>query len=358
MIRYRWIGGLFFLLAGLIAASCSRQQPEAGKVLDEAKQAGRDGGVVPARRTRTTSTTWTAASRSRPRRSRAATCGWSGAAATTASGTRMTDYTFGAFDLLKIVSSHPSLGYSRDQPLELPRPGQRAVLRQARPAPTRIGAASGSTCAARTAPPIRSRTRASIPASRSARAASRWATARRSRSARTTATPPASSACACSPIPTSTRRRPRTGMPRSYYTDPDYYNRKDLVRPYRVGMSCGFCHVGPSPVKPPADPEHPTFANLSSSVGAQYMWVDRLFIFNSNKPEGRKNFMYQLAHTFRPGSMDTSLVSTDGINNPRTMNAVYDFGPRMGMAKRIGTRSSPAANSTTSSSTTSSPAVR
>ena len=35
-----------------------------------------------------------------------------------------------------------------------------------------------------------------------------------------------------------------------FYTDPKYYNDKNLIRPYRVGMSCGFCHVGPSPVKP------------------------------------------------------------------------------------------------------------
>ena len=33
--------------------------------------------------------------------------------------------------------------------------------------------------------------------------------------------------------------------------------------------------------------------------------------------------MFQLVHTYRPGAMDTSLVSTDNINNPRTMNAVY-----------------------------------
>ncbi len=123
--------------------------------------------------------------------------------------------------------------------------------------------------------------------------------------------------------------------PERYYTDPSYYNRADLIRPYRVGMSCGFCHVGPSPVKPPADPEAPTFANLSSSVGAQYMWVDRLFIFNSNQPAGQKNFMYQLVKTYRPGSMDTSLISTDNINNARTMNAVYDFVSRMGLARQL-----------------------
>jgi hypothetical protein len=34
--------------------------------------------------------------------------------------------------------------------------------------------------------------------------------------------------------------------------------------------------------------------------------------------------------------LDTSIVSSDNINNPRTMNAVYYLGPRMGLAKRFG----------------------
>lgn len=38
--------------------------------------------------------------------------------------------------------------------------------------------------------------------------------------------------------------------PVRYYTDPSYYNDKNLVRPYRVGMACGFCHVGPNPTNP------------------------------------------------------------------------------------------------------------
>ena len=46
--------------------------------------------------------------------------------------------------------------------------------------------------------------------------------------------------------------------------------------------------------------------------------------------------MYQLLHTSRPGSLDTSLVSTDYINNPRTMNAVYQLGPRLEIGKRWG----------------------
>lgn len=120
--------------------------------------------------------------------------------------------------------------------------------------------------------------------------------------------------------------------PERYYKDPAYYSNPNLVRPYRVGMSCGFCHVGPSPINPPADPENPQWANLNSTVGAQYMWVDRLFIIDPNKA----NFMYQLVQTYRPGSMDTSLVSTDNINNPRTMNAVYSLQARLEVGKRLG----------------------
>jgi hypothetical protein len=119
-----------------------------------------------------------------------------------------------------------------------------------------------------------------------------------------------------------------------YYRDPSYYFSKDLVKPYRVGMSCAFCHVGPNPVRPPADPESPQWENLSSDVGAQYFWVDR--IFNWQGDENRKSFFYQLFHTSRPGSLDTSLVSSDNINNPRTMNAVYYLGPRMAQARKWG----------------------
>ena len=118
-----------------------------------------------------------------------------------------------------------------------------------------------------------------------------------------------------------------------YYTDPSYYNDKDLVKPYRVGMSCGFCHVGPNPSNPPADPENPTWANLNSNPGAQYFWVDRIFVWNPDE----KSFAYQLFHTSRPGALDTSFVSSDMINNPRTMNAVYNLGPRMVQALKWGT---------------------
>ncbi|HSB45287.1 MAG TPA: hypothetical protein VLD60_09760, partial [Nitrospira sp.] len=120
--------------------------------------------------------------------------------------------------------------------------------------------------------------------------------------------------------------------PKRYYEDPTYYLSKDLVRPYRVGMSCAFCHVGPNPAKPPENPEHPEWKHLSSNVGAQYFWIDRIFSWEADET----SFPYQIFRTSRPGALDTSLISTDNVNNPRTMNAVYHLGPRLEQAKRWG----------------------
>jgi len=134
------------------------------------------------------------------------------------------------------------------------------------------------------------------------------------------------------PNPAFDKAAARKWDPKRYYEDASYYLSKDLVRPYRVGMSCAFCHLGPNPIKPPQDPENPKWENLSSNVGAQYFWIDRIFAWDADPT----SFVFQVLHTSRPGSLDTSLVSTDNINNPRTMNAVYYLAPRLQEAKRWG----------------------
>jgi hypothetical protein len=123
----------------------------------------------------------------------------------------------------------------------------------------------------------------------------------------------------------------RAWDPEKYYSEAAYFDSGTVVKPYRVGMSCGFCHIGPDPLRPPLDPENPKFENLSSYVGAQYFWVDRIFAWRADP----SSFMFQLFHTSRPGSLDTSLVSTDNVNNPRTMNAVYNLGARLGIARQL-----------------------
>lgn len=131
--------------------------------------------------------------------------------------------------------------------------------------------------------------------------------------------------------------------PERYYTDPSYYNDAKLVRPYRVGMACSFCHVGPDPLNPPHDPENPHWENLTSNPGAQYYWVNRIFFWNTaprtaaGQPAPNEgSLLYQLFHTNPPGTLDTSLVSTDYMNNPRSMNAVYSVLARLGPSLRWG----------------------
>jgi hypothetical protein len=323
---------LFVSILCLLLAACCRQ-PEPGTVLDEARQAGRtaasfphapedyfhdmDGGLaltVEETKGRNMWLVWTGGNDRF----------WD----------RMSQYTFGAFDLLKSISSHPSLGYTRDNRWEyLGLVNEPCFETPKNPRQDRYGLWLD----------VRNSDCAPDPFENETRYPGVVIGARGKLLGDGTRLPVGSYygyatgivGLRLFPNPDFDAKAARNWDPKRYYTDPSYYNRKDLVRPYRVGMSCGFCHVGPSPVNPPANPDRPAFANLSSSVGAQYMWVDRLFIFNSNKPEGQHNFMYQLVKTFRPGAMDTSLVSTDNINNPRTMNAVYDFPARMGLAGEL-----------------------
>lgn len=319
-------------LACLLTASCSRE-PQPGTVLDEARQAGRtatsfpqsaddyfhdmDGGVQLTPDEVKGRNMWLV---------------WTGG--NDRFWDRMTQYTFGAFDMLKMITSHPSLGFSRADRWEyLGLVNEPCFETPTGPDQSRHGLWLDQRSKGCPADPFEDEKR--YPG---------VAIGSRGKSLGDGTTQPVGSYYGYAtgvvglrlfPNPAFDAKAAKEWDPERYYTDPKYYNNPNLVRPYRVGMSCGFCHAGPSPVNPPADPEHPAFANLSSSVGAQYMWVNRLFIVDGNKPEGQKNFMFQLVNTYRPGSMDTSLISTDNINNPRTMNAVYDFVSRMGRADRL-----------------------
>ncbi|MCO5123385.1 MAG: hypothetical protein M9915_06550 [Rhizobacter sp.] len=330
--KFRIIKAAALALAPMLLVACSGK-PGPGEVMDEAKLAGRDAASFPhADEDYFHDMDGAPALTPEEIKGRNMWIVWSGG--NDRFWNQMGDFTFGAFDLLKMISSHPSLGFSRENRWAyLGLINEPCFDKASGPDPNRRGLWLD----------VRSKECAPDPFENEKKYPGVVIGARGKPLGDGTTQPVGSYygyatgiiGLRLFPNPDFDEKAAKAWDAERYYTDPAYYNRKDLVRPYRVGMSCGFCHVGPSPVKPPDDPEHPKFANLSSSVGAQYMWVDRLFIVDSNKPEGRRNFMYQLAHTFRPGTMDTSLVSTDSINNPRTMNSVYDFVGRMGMAKRL-----------------------
>jgi hypothetical protein len=111
----------------------------------------------------------------------------------------------------------------------------------------------------------------------------------------------------------------------AFYKDPKYFNDKNLIRPYIVGMSCGFCHVSHHPLYPPKDPENPQFTNMSATIGAQYFRTAPIFAPGMEET----NFIYQLLLGYREGTTDTSLIPSDQIFNPSNMNSIFELGARM-----------------------------
>lgn len=116
--------------------------------------------------------------------------------------------------------------------------------------------------------------------------------------------------------------------PKRYYNDPTYYNDPKLARPYVVGMACGFCHVSFNPLKPPADPEKPKWENMSSTIGNQYLNASRIF-GNGAPPD---SYAYQLFHSWPRGTVDTSFIATDNLNNPSKINSIYAISARLTVA--------------------------
>ncbi|NQW99244.1 hypothetical protein HQ447_01200, partial [bacterium] len=110
-----------------------------------------------------------------------------------------------------------------------------------------------------------------------------------------------------------------------YHSDPQYSTRKGLIRPYRVGVSCGACHIAFHPTRPPLDVNNPKWENLASAIGNQYISEGR--VFAPNVKEG--GFFWEMLKNQPRGTSDTSRIATDHINNPNSINPIFELGARM-----------------------------
>ncbi|HTO02965.1 MAG TPA: hypothetical protein VL069_04650, partial [Opitutus sp.] len=110
-----------------------------------------------------------------------------------------------------------------------------------------------------------------------------------------------------------------------YYRDADYAADPKLIRPYRVGVSCGACHIAFNPLSPPDDPENPKWENLSSAIGNQYLREGRVFAHNVK--EG--GLFWEMLKAQPPGTSDTSRIATDNLNNPNSINPIFLLGERL-----------------------------
>ncbi|BBJ23907.1 cytochrome c [Candidatus Nitrotoga sp. AM1P] len=94
--------------------------------------------------------------------------------------------------------------------------------------------------------------------------------------------------------------------------------------PFRIGMACGACHIAFNPAKPPTDPAHPKWENITGLVGNQYIRISEIIV--SGMPSDTLEWQV-FAHA-RPGTSDTSAIPTDQINNAGTINALINIAQR------------------------------
>ncbi|MGH8504622.1 MAG: hypothetical protein ACRETM_01495 [Stenotrophobium sp.] len=90
---------------------------------------------------------------------------------------------------------------------------------------------------------------------------------------------------------------------------------------YVVGNPCVQCHVAFDPTRPPKNPNQPKWENISATIGNQYT-VQPLMFFQGTPQD---SVIRQVLRAGPPGTIDTSLVPNDFMNNPGTQNNIMDF---------------------------------
>ncbi len=117
--------------------------------------------------------------------------------------------------------------------------------------------------------------------------------------------------------------------------DPKHWSPEEYLKdgthiepPYKVGMACIFCHVGFNPLKPPKDPNEPTWENITSAIGNQYLREGLAFGMN----EKDHSMIFHYLNSQEPGTSETSRFPTDSINNPTNINSIFRLTDRLKVA--------------------------
>lgn len=117
--------------------------------------------------------------------------------------------------------------------------------------------------------------------------------------------------------------------PEAWNIEAYYQNPAKVEPPYRLGLSCGICHIAFNPNRPPADPANPKWDNVASAIGNQYIKEGGLF--GNQIPE--EDFRKQVINLQPRGTSDTSRIANDNIDNPNAINAIFNLDARLGVAE-------------------------
>ena len=116
---------------------------------------------------------------------------------------------------------------------------------------------------------------------------------------------------------------PKKWSPETYIKGGSY-----VEPPYKVGMACVFCHISFNPLNPPKNPAEPTWENLTSSFGNQYLREGMAFGLSQKE----NSIIYHYLKTQEPGTSETSRFPSDSINNPTNINAILRLQDRLKVA--------------------------
>jgi hypothetical protein len=101
--------------------------------------------------------------------------------------------------------------------------------------------------------------------------------------------------------------------------------------PFRIGMSCGACHISYDPLKPPADASNPKWENIDGLVGNQYSRISQILASGMSQ----HLLEWQIIARTRPGTVDTSALPNDQVSNPGTPNVIYNVASRPKFSERV-----------------------
>lgn len=88
--------------------------------------------------------------------------------------------------------------------------------------------------------------------------------------------------------------------------------------PLLFGVTCASCHAGLDPANPPVDPNRPQWQNIDLTIGNQHLQIGKLFAAHLSTHDPR----YHVFSTWPPGTVDTTVLENDHINNPGTITPI------------------------------------
>ena len=95
-------------------------------------------------------------------------------------------------------------------------------------------------------------------------------------------------------------------------------------KPFLIGVACAGCHAGLDAQNPPANPNNPSWSNIHLTTGNQYIQIGKIFGAKLSSHDPRK----QVFQTWAPGTVDTTAIESDGINNPGIITQFFKFDER------------------------------